>query len=42
MFSTILLLITLTVTCQIAELLTFKLNVAQLVGFKLTVNFDAL
>jgi len=42
MSSTILFLITFTVTCQITELLTFKLSVAQLCGFELTVNFEAL
>jgi len=42
MSSTILYLITVIVTCQVTELLTFKLSAAQLIGFELTVIFDAL
>jgi len=42
MLSTILFLITFTVTCHITQLLTFKLSAAQLIGFELTVKFDAL
>jgi len=42
MFSTILFLITFTVTCQITELLTLNQSAAHLIGFELTVEFDAL